>query len=131
MDLASKKGAGEGARFCLDQTTAQEGMIRTLSPKLRNPGSNETPAKFLLRRARGAPYSSPRMFRFRLFPLAALAGLLLVFNSCERHHVGEIPELQQEHFNPMEAGKAEREQAAQPQTALSPTPADFFPRPAP
>jgi hypothetical protein len=42
------------------------------------------------------------MFRLRFSPLAALAGLVLVFTSCERHHVGELPELQKEHFHPME-----------------------------
>ena len=48
------------------------------------------------------PLLFPRMFRLRFSPLAALAGLVLVFTSCERHHVGELPELQKEHFHPME-----------------------------
>ena len=41
------------------------------------------------------------MFRFRFSPLAALAGLLIVFTSCERHHLGEMPELQKEHLHPL------------------------------
>ena len=41
------------------------------------------------------------MFRFRFSPLAAFAGLLIVFTSCERHHLGEMPELQKEHLHPL------------------------------
>jgi hypothetical protein len=40
------------------------------------------------------------MFRPRFSSLAALAGLVVVFTSCERHHVGELPELQTEHLHP-------------------------------
>src|SRR4029079_7292820 len=52
-----------------------------------------------------------RMSRFRVSPLAALAGLLIVFTSCERHHVGELPELQKEHLNPLAAGEEEATRA--------------------
>lgn len=83
---------------------------------------------FLLRRAWRARYSLPRMFRFRFSPLAALAGLLIVFTSCERHHVGELPELQKEHLHPLEAAAEEPVRAAVPSPPLaSPTPANFFP----
>ncbi len=69
------------------------------------------------------------MFRFRSFPLAALAGLILVFTSCERHHVGELPELQKEHLHPLEATEEEPIRAfPTPPAAASPTPADFFPK---
>jgi hypothetical protein len=69
------------------------------------------------------------MFRFRFCPLAALAGLVLVFSSCERHHVGELPELQREHFHPIQdpAGESLRALPTPPTTA-SPTPANFFPK---
>jgi hypothetical protein len=71
------------------------------------------------------------MFRLR-FPLAALAGLLLVFVSCERHHVGELPEEQREHLHPLQAGAEEtRPAVAEPVPSASPTPANFFPSPTP
>ena len=70
------------------------------------------------------------MFRFPVPALAALAGLILVFTSCERHHVGEMPELQKEHLHPLEAAAEEPTRAyPTPQTnSASPTPADFFPK---
>ncbi|MGI8957531.1 MAG: hypothetical protein ACR2II_11555 [Chthoniobacterales bacterium] len=68
------------------------------------------------------------MFRFRLSPLAALAGLLIVFTSCERHHVGELPELQKEHLHPLEAAAEEPIHAVPTPPLVSPTPANFFPK---
>ena len=66
------------------------------------------------------------MFRPRLSPLAALAGLLIVFSSCERHHLGELPELQREHLHPL-TSEAEEAHPAEPAAQASPTPANFFP----
>ncbi|MEO8439989.1 MAG: hypothetical protein ABI540_07175 [Spartobacteria bacterium] len=69
------------------------------------------------------------MSHFRFSPLAALAGLILVFTSCERHHVGELPELQKEHMHPLEAAEETPIHAAVPTPPLaSPTPANFFPK---
>ena len=65
------------------------------------------------------------MFRFRLFPFGALIGLLFVFNACERHHPGELPDVQREHLHPLEAAKDEPKAAIAP--TVSPTPANFFP----
>jgi hypothetical protein len=65
------------------------------------------------------------MFRFRFSPLAALAGLILVFTSCERHHLGEMPEVQREHLHPL--ALEEEAHAAAPASSVSPTPANFFP----
>jgi hypothetical protein len=61
----------------------------------------------------------------RWFLLAASAGLA-VFASCEKHTVGDLPEVQKEHIYPV---ASERESAASPgQTpSAKPTPADFFP----
>ncbi|MBA2436159.1 MAG: hypothetical protein H0V54_13955 [Chthoniobacterales bacterium] len=68
------------------------------------------------------------MFRIRVSPFAALAGLLIVFTSCERHHVGELPHLQKEHLHPLEAAAEEPIHGAIPKPPLSsPTPANFFP----
>jgi hypothetical protein len=68
------------------------------------------------------------MFRSRLFPLAALAGLLLVFTSCERHHLGELPEEQREHLHPLQSAAAETKTEQPPAPTASPTPANFFPK---
>lgn len=66
------------------------------------------------------------MFRPRFSPLAALAGLILIFTSCERHRVGEMPELQSEHLDPL-GHHGEEATAAAPAPHVSPTPANFFP----
>ncbi|MGH8092654.1 MAG: hypothetical protein ACREIF_04190 [Chthoniobacterales bacterium] len=68
------------------------------------------------------------MFRFRFSPLAALAGLLLVFSSCERHHLGEMPELQKEHLHPLKPAGEEPADARPAVAIVSPTPANFFPK---
>jgi hypothetical protein len=68
------------------------------------------------------------MFRFRFSPLAALAGLLLVFTSCERHHLGELPELQKEHLHPLKPAEDETAHARSAAPAVSATPANFFPK---
>ena len=78
---------------------------------------------FVAPRASG-PLLSPRMFQ--LLPLIALAGLLLVFTSCERHHPGEMPEVQREHLHPLQPGMEEAKPAF-PAPPVSPTPANFFP----
>jgi hypothetical protein len=68
------------------------------------------------------------MFRFRLFPLGALLGLLFVFNACERHHPGELPDVQREHLHPLDSAKDEpRAAEAAGAPTVSPTPANFFP----
>jgi hypothetical protein len=73
------------------------------------------------------PLLFPRMLRFRFSPLAALAGLLIVFTSCERHHLGEMPELQKEHLHPL-APKEERVDPGVPTPPVSSSPTDFFPK---
>jgi hypothetical protein len=51
---------------------------------------------------------------------------LVVFCACDRHTVGELPEVQKEHLYP--GSKAEAEPASAVHTpAAKPTPADFFP----
>ncbi len=68
-----------------------------------------------------------RMFRFRVSRLAALAGLLIVFTSCERHHVGELPHLQREHLHPQAEAAEEPIHVIPAPPLSSPTPANFFP----
>ena len=67
---------------------------------------------------------------FRLLPLVALAGLLLLANACERHHPGEMPEVQKEHLHPLDAHAEEAKPAfpTPPVSGASATPANFFPK---
>jgi hypothetical protein len=53
--------------------------------------------------------------------------LLIVFTSCERHRLGEMPELQKEHLHPL-APKGEEVDPAVPTPPVSSSPADFFPK---
>lgn len=66
---------------------------------------------------------------FRLLPLVALAGLLFLCNACERHHPGEMPEVQREHLHPLDAPAEEAKPAfpTPPVSGASATPANFFP----
>jgi hypothetical protein len=69
------------------------------------------------------------MSRVWTISFGALGALLLAFTGCERHHVGEIPELQREHLHPLELAAEEPDHAAVPHPApATPTPADFFPK---
>lgn len=73
-----------------------------------------------------------RIMRFLLGRCAAiLAGIaVMVICSCEKHHVGEIPEVQKEHSDPaQESGQTEprRGEMRVPSTPpAAPTPAEFF-----
>jgi hypothetical protein len=67
------------------------------------------------------------MLSSRSFPLVALACLILVFTSCERHHPGELPELQKEHFDPLEVGSEAATHAEHAAPDASATPVNFFP----
>jgi hypothetical protein len=71
------------------------------------------------------------MFRSCSFTLAALAGCLIFFNSCERHQVGELPELQKEHLHPLDAGQSEAAEAHSTPASSETTPVNFFPSPTP
>ena len=73
------------------------------------------------------PLLFPRMLRFRFSLFAALAGLLIVFTSCERHRLGEMPELQKEHLHPL-APKGEEVDPGVPTPPVSSSPTDFFPK---
>jgi hypothetical protein len=52
---------------------------------------------------------------------------LAVFSSCDKHHVGELPEVQKEHTFPENRGPAEPVTDAAQTPSAKPTPADFFP----
>jgi hypothetical protein len=61
---------------------------------------------------------SLRIMRFGFGKCAAIVGVasVLLFCSCEKHHVGEIPEVQKEHVDP---AKAAPEHQAQPAETAS------------
>jgi hypothetical protein len=65
--------------------------------------------------------------------VAAISTAALIFCcSCEKHHVGEDPEVQKEHRNPRggaeeNSGTTQGETAASPAASVSPTPVEFFP----
>lgn len=68
---------------------------------------------------------------FRLLPLVALVGLLFLANACERHHPGEMPEVQREHLHPLDQHAKEAKPAfpTPPVSGgASATPANFFPK---
>jgi len=64
--------------------------------------------------------------------IAILAGISLVLIcSCEKHHLGEMPEVQREHVELVKAVDdtvpLREESKATPTMKTSPTPAEFFP----
>ena len=52
---------------------------------------------------------------------------LVLFGSCDKHPVGELPEVQKEHNYPENHHEAESGSVASPTPSAKPTPADFFP----
>ena len=91
---------------------------------------------FRLARPAGRLLLSLRMIRFRFGKCVAIAAgaAVIAICSCEKHHVGELPEVQKEH---VEAGAGSEESAAGPKErstlsappsqSTSPTPGEFFP----
>jgi len=95
---------------------------------------HDRPLRFhLAQEARGLLLS----LRFMRFSFGSCASLLLgaalmIICSCEKHHVGEIPEVQKEHVElagGSEEGASEsREGSTSPAPpSPTPTPAEFFP----
>ena len=67
---------------------------------------------------------------------AAVSAIALIFCcSCEKHHLGEDPEVQKEHID-LPGGSEEKsssteETPASPSATVSPTPVEFFPQSTP
>ncbi|MEP6603510.1 MAG: hypothetical protein ABJB69_06155 [Spartobacteria bacterium] len=60
--------------------------------------------------------------------LAALGCLLLAFIcSCDKHHLGEAPEVQKEHVDLAHGGGDAPAASPDSSAATTPTPAEFFP----
>jgi hypothetical protein len=74
------------------------------------------------------------MMRLRLGKCVSILGgaAVMLFCSCEEHHVGEMSEVQQEHAD-LVSGTEEAPAAANPEASPSaaptakPTPGEFFP----
>ena len=86
----------------------------------------------LAQRAEGRLVSDRAMhFGVRQLVAAVSAAALIFICSCEKHHLGEDPEVQKEHaIGPGESHEnsgATKETSAAPAATASPTPAEFFP----
>jgi len=74
-------------------------------------------------------------FGVRQTTAAVSAAALIFFCSCEKHHLGEDPEVQKEQVvapgEPDENSSATKETSASPSATVSPTPVEFFPESSP
>jgi hypothetical protein len=74
-------------------------------------------------------------FGVRQTTAAVSAAALIFFCSCEKHHLGEDPEVQKEHVDvpggSEENSAAAKEVSASPPATASPTPVEFFPESTP
>jgi hypothetical protein len=52
---------------------------------------------------------------------------LAIFSACDKHQVGELPEVQKEHNYPEDRGASEPVANGSQTPSAKPTPADFFP----
>lgn len=79
----------------------------------------------------------PTLMRFSLRKCIALSACpcLIFLFSCEKHHVGEMPEVQREQVDVAGAPKKNPEAAAEtstsPMPSVKPTPVEFFPETTP
>ncbi len=69
-------------------------------------------------------------FLVRQTSVALILGLLIFCSSCEKHHLGEIPEVQREQVDPEKAWSSASEKDSD-KLWSSPTPAEFFPESTP
>jgi hypothetical protein len=60
------------------------------------------------------------------FVLSAFASLVVV-SACDKHRVGELPEVQKEHSYPENRRAGEPVPSGSQTPSAKPTPADFFP----
>ena len=83
------------------------------------------------------PIIVPAFMRLSLWKRAVfVAGASSLFIcSCEKHHTGEMPEVQKEHVDlASESGEAspvDKERSTSPPPSVRPTPAEFFPESSP
>jgi hypothetical protein len=65
-------------------------------------------------------------FLLRQVGIAFMTALLIFCSSCEKHPLGEIPEVQREQVDPAKAW-SQASQMDSEKSSSSPTPAEFFP----
>lgn len=65
-------------------------------------------------------------FLLRQIGIAFMIALLIFCSSCEKHPLGEIPEVQREQVDPAKAWSQASEMDSE-KSSSSPTPAEFFP----
>jgi hypothetical protein len=65
-------------------------------------------------------------FLLRQIGIAFMTALLIFCSSCEKHPLGEIPEVQREQVDPAKAWSQASEMDSE-KSSSSPTPAEFFP----
>ena len=96
-----------------------------------------TAKTFDLAQRDGSRLLSDRAMHFGVRQIAAAfsATALIFCCSCEKHHLGEDPEVQKEHVvapgESDENSSAPKETSASPSVTVSPTPAEFFPESTP
>jgi hypothetical protein len=65
-------------------------------------------------------------FLLRQIGIAFMTALLIFCSSCEKHPLGEMPEVQREQVDPAKAWSQASEMDSE-KSSSSPTPAEFFP----
>jgi len=77
-------------------------------------------------------------FALRITGIYFVAGAVILCCSCEKHHLGEMPEVQKEHVDiasesseSSETSTTPEERSPSPTPSATPTPAEFFPESTP
>jgi len=74
-------------------------------------------------------------FALRITGIYFVAGAVILCCSCEKHHLGEMPEVQKEHVDiaseSSETSTAPEESSPSPTPSATRTPAEFFPESTP
>jgi hypothetical protein len=66
-------------------------------------------------------------FLLRRIGIALVTGLVLFCSSCEKHPLGEIPEVQREQVDPAKNARSKMNATDSDRPSPSATPAEFFP----
>jgi len=95
----------------------------------RGPGMGGIRARFSLARGNDRHLLCQRVmaFLFRQMVIAAGIGTLLFCNSCEKHPLGQMPEVQREQLDPATKAWSRESETQSEKPSASPTPAEFFP----
>jgi hypothetical protein len=94
---------------------------------------HEMRCAFLLAQRANHPLLSLRIMRLRFGKCVSILGgaAVMLICSCEEHHVGEMPEVQQEHLDLVSGSEdalpATRAASPSASPAATPTPGQFFP----